>query len=300
MVRPVALTTAIALIAVSTSAQAAPRAPRPSPTQGRAQHLLWRAYRDVERAHPRCNLDGGHPRLSHGTPAPSLLRRYGVLSRPAGSEDALPANARTRLQGQTVFTDWVRVVHAADGQSFYVVPGKDTNADRFGPRGCDRLRRQRLERLLVGERPAVRRLALRWQRQSERFSHPRHVVVEDAIWVYRRGAGGAVGVEVADASFSRSGTGSGETAFALGDGRSLFVRLVRDGAATASGVFGRRAWRPGGRPHLYPSRLTVSAPIVDNVLAIEVPRSEQDAYPDRLIFRAANGTVVGTDPATDW
>jgi len=109
-----------------------------------------------------------------------------------------------------------------------------------------------------------------------------------------------VGAEATSVSFSRSSRGSSLTTFALVDGRTLFVRLVRDGAATATGVFGRRAWRPGGRPHLYPSRLTVTTPIVDNVLAMEVPRPEQDAYPDRLIFRAANGTVVGTDPPTDW
>jgi len=109
---------AIALIVIPASADAASRPPRPTPAQRRAQHLLWRAYRDVERAHPRCGLDGGHPRLSHDTPAPSLLRRYGVLRRPAGGEDVLPAGARSRLQGLTVFADWVRVVHATGGQSF--------------------------------------------------------------------------------------------------------------------------------------------------------------------------------------
>jgi len=180
------------------------------------------------------------------------------------------------------------------------VPGKDTEGDDFGPPWCDRLRRHRLTKLLDGESPAVRSEALRWQRQTERFSHPRHVVIEDAIWVYRRGADGAVGTEAAGVSYSHSSSGSSTAALPLGKRRSLFVRLVRDGAATATGVFGRRSLRFGGRPRVYPSRLTLTVPVVDNLIVIEVPRPEEGAFPDRLIFRAANGTVVGTDPPTDW
>jgi hypothetical protein len=299
MVRRVLLATAIVLIAVPASAQTV-TAPRPSAAQRRVQHLLWRAYRDVARAHPRCDLEAHRPRMSHDAPPPALLRRYGVLRRPAGGEDALPAGARRDLEGKTVFVDWVRVVHVASGQSFYVVPGLDTEGDAFGPPGCERLRALRLRHLAADEPSAVRRIALRWARQTEAFAPPRHVVAENALWVYPRSANGKVGNEVASATFSHSSSGIGTGPLSLGHGRTLFVRLVRDGAATATGVFGRRSLRFGGRPRVYPSRLTLTVPIVDNLVAIEVPRPEEGAFPDRLIFRAADGTVVGTDPATDW
>ncbi len=36
------------------------------------------------------------------------------------------------------------------------------------------------------------------------------------------------------------------------------------------------------------------------VIAVPVPRAERGANPARLLFRATNGTVVGSEPPIDW
>jgi hypothetical protein len=285
MVRRVLLAAAALLALGAAPALAA----RPQSPQQKAADLVFRAMNDVRRAHPSCRPDAQHPRLSHDKPGVILTRRYGVLRRPTAPGDALTPGARARLHGYEVFVDWVRVVHAA-GHSFYVVPGLDLENSGFGPPPCGRLMHRRLLELLADQSAVVRRTALDFARS---FDDSSRGTLEDTIWLYTRTRDGQPSQEVASFSTSRSGdsTGEGDGSVPVAEGGSLFLRLVRDGAASVTGIFTRRGSAPA---------LRLDAPVVDNVIALPVPRGPRDTTPERLLFRAANGTVVGSNPQIDW
>jgi hypothetical protein len=71
--------------------------------------------------------------------------------------------------------------------------------------------------------------------------------------------------------------------------------LVPDGVAKVTLEYPRVV--PRGRwykPTVYRRAYQVTLTVVDNVLSARVPRPPTDAFPNRMVWRAADGAVVRT------
>jgi hypothetical protein len=279
-----AATLASALIAIGASHAATPPAQQ-------AARLFERARQRVELHHPRCRP---HARtvLSEAAPPAALLERFAVLRRPARADEALPP--RSQPNGE-IFVNWVRVVPGPEKLAFYVVPSR-TATVVGGPPACARLRHRALSRLLDGEPATVRRRARRVERRFDRRAR-RRPRSTPAIALYAREPDGALGQQLHVVMLGRTTILDISFIAGVGRRRSLIARLVPDAVATGTAVLARRGSpRPSGRRPVYPSRVRLTQAPVENVLALIAPRPARDAWPRRMTYRAADGTVVATSP----
>ena len=244
---------------------------------------------------PECKLPPPPPMtISHGSPSAALLSILGILRRPATPEDALPSQGVDLPFVQDVFVDYVRVAHAADGREYYIVPAGDARAGLpVESHACLSTFHRTLLRVLRGKPARVRRRALHFY--AERARNDRRVATrgpQEGVFMFARGPHGlGSGGGGADAAFLETHGMFGSSG--QRDGSSVVSGLVPDGVATVTSTFQRVYSRGlGHRPAVYPSVIRRTDPVQDNVVSFAVARSAEDALASRMVWRAADGSVV--------
>lgn len=267
----------------------------------RAVDLINRATRQMQRD-PACRQRFDFTTtFTDAAPSAEMRASLSLLRRPAIPEDTLPADPGRPgldfLGARGVYRQWIRMGRAADGSEHYLIVAQDRGLTQPVSRACLRTRHAALVHLLAGEDRRVRRIALRTEARIHREEQPaggfpRHEV----IYLFGRGrdgglGGGGGGVDLGwflrHGLFSSFGRGPGDTARVAG--------LIPDGVATIEATFAQRASRgPHRAPDLYPSELTLTLPVQDNLVAFTVPREAPDAFPSKMVWRAADGSIVRT------
>jgi hypothetical protein len=268
----------------------------------RAVDLINAATREM-RQDPACQQRWERTTtFSDAAPSAALQETLSLLRRPAIPQDQIapppfPGLGLERIGAQGVYRQWIRMGRAADGSEHYLVIARDRGRPAPLSRACLRRRHDALLRLLAGEDRRVRRLALRTEARVNRDEHPAGGFPRrEAIFLFDRApdgslGGGGGGVDLA--WFKRHGLfGSAQRG---SDDLSRVTGLVPDGVVTIEATFARRASRgPHRAPDLYPSDVELTVPVQDNLVAFTVPREAHDALPAKMVWRAADGSVVRT------
>ncbi len=278
---------------VPTALRAAPTAPGRTTLQ--AWTLLADADSYVRHRHPSCRDRELRSSWSHDAPSDELLGMLEVMRRPPRPEERLSLQeARAALSGVGVYLDWVRIVRNRFGAELYVFGSQNANIDVFGPPACGRIERRRLDRLLADQPAHVARLARRYLAAALPFKYP------------DRPPSPAEGVSLFEARPTRTAQGSVQSGTSSSvdqlrevgvwstgaDGRRHTV-LVPDGVATITAVYPRRGHRPlFGTRKVFDEQAERTATVAENVAAFRAPRGGIDAFPTRVVWRAADGSVV--------
>lgn len=262
-----------------------------------AARLINRAMQHVQHRHRSCRPSFNpypSPRFTDARPSDALLNAIGVLRRPATDADRVDLNWPFAAFARGIYRNWIRTATAADGRQFIVLAAQDRARPRDVPRSCLTLEHAELKRLLVHHGPAVAGVALRMQRRIDREEHPRGgFKPAEAIFLFDRspdghlGAGGG-GVDLA--WFARNGLFYSSGSF---DRRTTLSGLVPDGVESIDFTFARTVPRgPHRDPKVYPSAITLTVRVQDNVVSADVDRPVPDAFPTRMVWRRADGSVL--------
>lgn len=273
-----------------------PKAERHIALERKALALINSATGHVFRARRACRPTTPRPLpgTTHDVPAQATLDAVAALRRPAVPGDTFPARPGM-VFGET-YVDYTRSLTSASGKSFYLVVARFTPSVYQPSASCLDAEHAQLVKLLRGKPRTLRSAALgefgrirRGQEQTPAApTGPR-----DGLFLFSKGpggkglGGGGGGGTIAD--FRKYGlfTSSGR------DASSTLTGLVPDGVASVTLQYPRTVSR--GRwykPAVYPSAIERTVPVQQNVLSVRVPRGAPDAFPPRMVWRAADGTVV--------
>ena len=274
-----------------------PKAARHIELQNAAIRLINRANRRAFATRPSCKPSFPRPssKTTHDVPSRQSLDAIAAFRRPPVAADAFPARTVGAFGGQT-YIDYIRSVTSASGKSFYIGVARSVPYFGYPSAACLDLEHKQLVKLLTDKPAALRSAAL------EEFAQIRHSVErapavpttpQDTLWLFTKGPGGA-GI----------GGGGGGTSvdfflthgmfMSSGGSRSSSISgLVPDGVASVTFQYPRV--ESNGRwykPTVYPSAYTRTVRVEQNVLSLRVPRGAGAAFSSRMVWRAADGTVV--------
>ncbi len=233
------------------------------------------------------------PTFTDARPSDALLGALGVLRRPATEADHVDTSTLLFPFGRGIYVNWIRAATAVDGHQFFVVAAQDRLRPPELPRRCITLENKELDRLLTDRTTAVRRLAHRMKARLDREEHPRGgFKPTEAIFLFDRtpdggiGSGGG-GVDLRflrrHGLFGSSGT----------SGRSSVSGLVPDGVASVDFTFSRSVSRGRHRdPKVYPTVISLTVQVHDNVVAFDVDRPAYDALPTQMVWHRADGSIL--------
>jgi hypothetical protein len=278
----------LACLAVALPAQAS----KPKSDERRAVDLINRASGGVMRT-KACAPEPPRSTVTHDPPSAELLAMLGILRRPATPDDAPAADALTFLPASDVYVDYIRVAHAANGRTYWIVAARDALHFDPIPQFCLHRIHQRLRRLSRAETPRVRRRARYFYNQMVRNNRRlAHRKPQEGVFVFERsgdgvrGGGGGAGLSFLRerGQFGTSGTN---------DRSAVVSGLIPDGVATVTSTFGTTYSRGSGRkPRRYAKPITRTDPVQDNIVSFEVARSAEDAFPDKMVWRDAERKIV--------
>jgi len=279
-----------------------PKAARHIALQNAAIRLINRANRRAFATRPSCKPSFPHPssKTTHDVPSSQILDAIAAFRRPAVAADAFPARNVGAFGGPfggQTYVDYTRSVTSASGKSFYLGVARSVPYSYHSSAACLDLEHQQLVKLLAGEPATLRSAALK------EFGQIRHSVERtpaasttprDTLWFFTKGPGGAglggggggtpAAYFLTHGMFMSSGGGSGS---------STISGLVPDGVASVTFQYPRVV--SNGRwykPTVYPSAYTRTVRVAQNVLSLHVPRDIGAAFPPRMVWRAADGTIV--------
>jgi hypothetical protein len=261
-----------------------------------AVKLINQATHHVRHDHRDCRPSfrlGSRPTLTDARPSDALLDALGVLQRPATDADRLDPSALIFPFARNIYENWIRVATAVDGHQFFVVVAQDRLRFPPLPRHCIALENEELDRLLRGRDAALQRAAHRLKARLDRTEHPKGgFKPNEAIFLFDRTAdgglgGGGGGVELRwflrHGLFGSSGTST----------RSSVSGLLPDGVASVDFTFARSVSRgPHRDPKTYAKAISLTVQVQDNVVAFDVDRPAPDAFPMRMVWRRADGSVL--------
>jgi type II secretory pathway pseudopilin PulG len=261
-----------------------------------AVKLINKATQRVRRDHRNCRPSfrpDSRPTFTDARPSDALLKALGVLRRPATDADRLDPSALIFPFARNIYENWIRVATAVDGHQFFVVVAQDRMRFPPPPRHCIALENEELDRLLRDRDATVQRVAHRLKARLDRTEHPKGgFKPNEAIFLFDRTAdgrlgGGGGGVDLRrflrHGLFGSSGTGT----------RSTVSGLLPDGVASVEFTFDRSVSRgPHREPKRYPKAIALTVPVQDNVVAFDVDRPAPDAFPTRMVWRRADGSVL--------
>jgi hypothetical protein len=204
--------------------------------------------------------------------------------------------------GGETYVDYVRQVTTADGHPLTIVISRSVPAPFRLPSRCYDAEHARLLHLLEGKPRKLRSVTLEefsHLRQGQEANNQQPTTPVDGIYLFDQGGGGG-GADIT--SFKERGVfgsiGSGDPAT---DGaKSRLNGLVPDGIASVTLEYAKVVSRGKYyKPSVFPSALTETVPVHDNVISVVIPRSSPDAFPQRMLWRDAAGQVIHTftDPA---
>lgn len=280
---------ALTLLIAASIAQAGP--PAGSTLEERrdyeAQALLDRAAAKVTRD-SACRARPGHraPGLAD-EPSPQLLNSLAALRRPAQPGELESVAGFVPRLVAAAYRDYIRVVHAADGTAFTIVPVKNVVSFAPRPKHCISDLRQRFGRAIASRPRAFQRVA-REQLRREIVAH----------WVARPREGFhflfAGSGAIADLAALRkrgiyTGLGGPDAS------QTTFYGLLPDGVASIDYTF-RRADLPGDPSNGHPVTHRATVAVRDNVVAFQVPVGLPDAWMARQVWRGSDGRVIRVVP----
>lgn len=231
--------------------------------------------------------------LIDGAPSTALLETLGVLRREQTAEERAATGDGAFGFGST-YRDYVRIARSASGRAYVIEPGRATGIYRPRSRACRRAFRRLVARAVADRPLAFRRRAGRALDRTIRFLWQRPRAVREQVLTsdYRpddhlgSGGGGSDAREIRRRGMFRATQLSRRS-------RAVLSGVVPDGVASIDFVFARRGSRGRGRPPVrYPSVLRRSEPVQDNVVGFVVARRAEDAFPLRMVWRAADGRIV--------
>jgi hypothetical protein len=286
---------AIACAAVAPADVIAAGAPPPGPNTRIAEQALDSALRAVAKRSPACRARV--PRLTHSIthdPIPqAMLDSFAVLRRPKVAQDEIGDDMDFPF-AEKIAVDYIRrAIVLPDGKAVFVIPALDARpAIPKRPAVCTFRERQALAHRLRGKPAQAQRAARRALRHLHDIEYAAaRRTVEPGLFLLVRGS---------NSSFGGSGvTSLGDIrrigTFVAGNaGRdsALLVGLVPDGVATIDFTFaaGRSRGPDSARTYATTYRRTVA--VVDNVVALTVPRAPEDAIVNRQVWHAADGTAI--------
>ena len=295
---------ALAAVALAGSARAdlvipAPHKP-PGPNTKIAVDAVNAAIQAVQTRDRTCRL---RPRTSarttHQPPPQDLLDAFAVLRRPGTPQDELPVSAGFVPFGGPVAVDYVRRARVLpNGKAVYVLPLLEARRAMPAPPGrCFFNERLALAHRLRGKPAQAQRAARRLLREAQRGRRAAaHATSRPGLFVLVKGASGGFGTVGDVMSIRKRGTLS---ASGLPRRRALVVSVVPDSVATIDFAFarGRSADVRTGVERVYRHVYRRRVAVVDNVVALTVPRSPADVFYHREVWRAADGSLINTVPA---
>jgi hypothetical protein len=223
----------------------------------------WTAYAPLASTGRRSSSPG-----SDQSGRQRLIDILAVLRRPQTKAD-LALNILPRLSGRGLggAPDLPLVRFATTtpwGEKLYLVPMKPATV-------------KQLESVFGGRAPA--RLIARWRARGETLG----------VFSSQGGGGGGDAASI-EAGHGMQTDGAGRS-FAGGSTQTRFILVVPDGVAQVKFVLPRQP-QPGvpGAP-IYQHSSTVTAPVSDNVVAVQVDREFDGGVPP-MIWYAANGQVI--------
>src|SRR3954454_3862744 len=284
-----ALTGMVALVALAVGAGPA-LADRQ--TQHDAQALLNKGGRQASHENA-CQIRDRPPTVTHDPPSQELLNTLGILRRPA-APGALPTQGLTFFHfAQDLNVDYVRVAHAADGTSYFVLAARNVGVLPETD-ACLHEIHVDLLALAKGKPKRVRHRALRLFDERVRLDH-RYAsrAPREGVFLFDRRADGSIG---------GGGGGVGATfiqqrvlfgSSGAPGGVSHVSGLIPDGVATVTSSFPQTVSRGAGNPpKVYAAPIERTDPVQDNVISFSVQRDPEDAFPSKMVWRAADGAVV--------
>ncbi len=223
------------------------------------------------------------PSVTNDSPSKSLLRVLGVLRRPARTADTLPGSLRSGHSVGDMYPNYVRLALVKDGVSYYIVPVASLAPSRGASPACYQAHRAALKAELPRIPPSERAATLAFQnRQIAGAQRLQAKQNRGGVCVLTESRYEENGACDASASIAQQG---------LLTDYGLLSGIVPDGVAT---VTARYAPTRTSRAHVVTTR------VVGNVFAtsLKIPHNTVDLQPT-LIWRAADGTILKTIPASD-
>lgn len=264
----------------------------------RVVDLLNRAVRATYAAAPSCQpaRPSPTPSFTDEPPSAELLATLGVLRRPARAvEQALSPEDLGWLPAEGIYRAHLRIARSASGRRFLVVAARNTRFSAPRPQRCVDALRRRAARLVAREPGDVRRELRRVLAQviRDEWAGP-PTGPQEGVFLFDYGPGGSGGGGVGVQYLRERGMfgSSGRGRPGAGD-RAVVSGLLPDGVATVTATFARVVSRGRYRPpRRYPTTVRRTVQVRDNVVAFTVPRPAPDAFPTRMVWRAADGAVV--------
>lgn len=288
----VAVTLAVAVVALTTIGHGHPGGPRSAAGPAaahRRQELgyLQAADQKVLRTHACRARVPAVPALSQGSPPAALLATLGVLRRPATIADTFPGSLQDKGGLRGIYVRYIRRARVVNGVSYYVVPAASL-PDLVPPTGCDAAIVAALHAELPRIPASLRAPTVALQAQM--IARQREIAQEAA----------SGGVCLMFASVDGRGGTCGATASqveqrGLVSAYGLLSGVVPDGVATVTIHY------PASNGL---AALTVTADVVGNVFVTSVSPStgvvghlgSVNLHP-AMIWRSATGAIVRTVPA---
>lgn len=267
----------------------------------RAVELLNVAQRRVQRADASCRPAERPPapELVEGGAGPEVSSVIAAFRRPATDAERAAVTRLLRFPNPffaTVGHDGTRIVTAPDGTEITLMSALTTR--RLGLLRADYDRCQRQVRGVLGglvaqEPAAVRRRALSILAALIRDERPPAVAPAQEGLDVGTGGGGAGGPFDLERFRTQGSLQSSERGRRRQPARSELTVVVPDGVASIDAVFSRRASRgPNRRSVDYGRQVTRTVAVRQNVTHFTVPRPAPDAFPSRMTWRRADGSVV--------
>jgi hypothetical protein len=210
-----------------------------------------------------------------GSPSRAVLAAFGVLRLP----EVRQSRQFGRLMASLVYADSFRVAQRRFGQTFEVAVAR-LPPEELVPR-CEKLASAAFRKLLANVPQPERGRALRFA--EELRSDQRYVYSHrDAVCTFAAGGGCEPFLyAVTRGDLSNSGQGN--------EG-SVWSYLVPDGVATVTAHYPAEGPKEGFLRH-WP-RLTISAPVINNVAVWTLSKEPGDIFPATIVWRSASGKTI--------
>jgi hypothetical protein len=269
----------------------------PGPNTRIAQAALDSALKAVAKRDPACRAQV--PRLKHTVthdPIPQgMLGAFAVLRRPKVAADEMADDTGFPF-AEKIAVDYIRrAVVLPGGREVFVIPALDARpAIPKRPAACTFRERQALEHRLRGKPAPARRAARRQLRHLHEIEYAAsRRTVEPGLFLFVRGPSSGFGGSGVTAvpDIRRIGTFVASNAARRS---ALLVGLVPDGVATIDFSFAEGHSRGPDSNRTYDTVYRHTVAVVNNIVALTVPRAPEDAIVNHQVWRAADGTAVST------
>jgi hypothetical protein len=239
------------------------------------------------------------PATTTAVPPASLLSIVGVLRRPAARRGA-PAAVLSTLRGEYpgLYVNYVRFAGVVDGLDWYVSVSRTVMAIHVPAHlnRCVAAQTADFDRALAHIPAAMRAEAIQMfnaqvRRQRSYDAHVPQVGVNADGFAPESGVSGA-GVSTTAAGIGQRGLAAGSSLTGSGPDTATVMRLVPDGVASVTLHYDAGPASAYGHDHAPAATITTTP--FNNIMVVTVPRNTGNAFPQAMIWRAANGTTIKT------